>query len=135
MPVILKYQDVMAGLPEMRGDAEYIGHAAAIARTNQDCGGRFLVGNIPASYLMISTERGERNDFGRQTEFIWTERIAIKWSASFRTGERFYKIDRYTKQNSYQTNTATNSTDHYSLQRSTQILYFLQLKHRSFLPF
>src|SRR5579875_576045 len=131
MPVILEYQDVMAGLPEMRGDAEYIRHATAIARANQNCGGRFLVGNIPAFYLMVSTERGERDGFRRQPQFIWTERIAIKWSTSFRTGERFYKIDRYTKQNSYQTNTATNSTDHYSLQRRTEKSYILQLKHRS----
>jgi 6-phosphogluconate dehydrogenase len=99
MPMIIKGQDIMPGLPYMRAYTEYIGFTRTIAGTNQNSGCCSFVGNVPAAHLMIAIKRGERNVFGRKVQFIGAKGIVIKCAAFLGSSQCFNNIHGNGKEN------------------------------------
>src|SRR5439155_18703630 len=90
MPIILKNEDVVTCFPKMCAYSEEISHTRTKPWTYQNAGCGFWIGNIIATYLVVSVQRCKSNSLSRQTEFIRTDGIAVKRSQFFGSGECFH---------------------------------------------
>src|SRR5437868_747479 len=117
MTIIFKGQHIMTGLPEMRRDAQDIRYITAVARTHQDGGSGLRISQVPALHLMVAVQRWKGHRFRGKTQLKGTEGIEIKSSTFFGACKRFYNVERHSKHYPHQADTATQPTNHHSLQR------------------